>query len=133
MIDCSVVYAPYDHGEEEIRCSFQYEHTRVTAFFLRRLTIGLTPVSLGNNLTKEKPSFLCRKISAASAYLIFHNYSMFDFENAITYIRQFFESGRSEARNERCTQCCPIVMSKIEYLISEGRRFCNIEGGLLNS
>ena len=131
MIDCSVVYEPYVHGEKDIRCSFQDEHTRVTVFFLRRLTIGLTPVSLGNNLTKEKPSFRCRKISAASAYLIIRNYSMFNF--AISYICQSFESDRGEARNEGCTQCCPIVMSKIEYLVSEGRRFCYIEGGLLNS
>ena len=132
MIDCSVVYEPYNHGEEDIHCSFQYEHTRVTVFFLRRLTIGLTPVSLGNNLTKEKPSFRCRKISAASAYLIIKNIQCSSFKN-VTYIRQFFESDRGEARNERCTQCCPIVMSKIEYFISEGRRFCYIESGLLNS
>ena len=55
---------------------------------------------------------------------------MFNIENAIIYICQFFESDRGEASNERCTQCFPIVMSKIEYFISEGRRFCYIEGGL---
>ena len=58
---------------------------------------------------------------------------MFNFEKAITYTCQLFESDRGEPRNERCTQCCPIVMSKIEYFVSEGRRFCYIEGGLLNS
>lgn len=39
-------------------------------FFLRRFTIGLTPVSLGSKRTNEKPNRRCRRISAASPYVV---------------------------------------------------------------
>lgn len=48
--------------------------TLCRAFFLLKLTMGRTPVSLGKSRIKEKPNLRCRKMASASAYKMWNQW-----------------------------------------------------------
>jgi hypothetical protein len=93
--------------------------TRPIVFFLRRFTIGLTPVSLGNKRTKEYPRRRCRKISAASAYSS-HLIIASKQKKIELYISQLLECDRRKPVNKRSREGVPVIVTEVENFVSKG-------------
>ena len=44
-----------------------------------------------------------------------------------THLRNFYESARGQPFDQRCTECFPIVLTKIQHPVSKCRRFRDVE------
>lgn len=101
-------------------------------FLRRRLTIGRTPVSFGSSRTKEKPS-LRWPSKACASYCEQHSVQMYVPKLGPTDRLHLLKSVWTQFFDKRCAQYGPIVLSKVQDLISKGWGFCYVKGGLERS